>query len=112
MIDKEKLAVGLDAGSFRTRCVILLKEDARLRYLGHGEVPSMGWNKSRLADQAALTGCVQAAVPQAEEEARVQVDAMVVGIGCRTLDGDNTRGRGAFGRTHVVRLGDLADAIE
>src|SRR5260370_8949937 len=98
MIDKEKLAVGLDAGSFRTRCVILLKDDARLRFLGHGEVPSMGWNKSRLADQAALTGCVQAAVREAEEEARVQVDAMAVGIGGCTLHGRTGLGRNEFGR--------------
>jgi cell division protein FtsA len=112
MIDKEKLAVGLDAGSFGTRCVILLKDDSRLRYLGHGEVPSMGWNKSRLADQAALTCCVQAAVREAEQEARVEVDAMVVGIGGGTIDGHNSRGRYEFGRPHVVTLEDMAYAVE
>ncbi len=81
MTDKPQLAVGLDAGSAFTRCVILAMEDGRLRYLGHGEVPSMGWQKSRLTDQPALTHSVKEAVHQAEVEAGVVVEAMVVGIG-------------------------------
>ena len=57
MPEKPQLAVGLDAGSAFTRCVILAMEEGRLRYLGHGEVPSSGWHKSRLTDQQALTRC-------------------------------------------------------
>jgi len=112
MIDKEQLAVGLDTGSCSTRCIILAKEDGRLRYLGHGEVPSTGWSKSKVADQNALAGCVQAAVRQAEDEAQVQVDALVVGIGGSTVDGHNSRGRYEFGRPHVVTLEDMAYAVE
>ena len=41
MIDKEKLAVGLDAGSFRTRCVICSLETpvVGLSDMGSIEVP-------------------------------------------------------------------------
>ena len=69
MQEKPQLAVGLDAGSACTRCVILAMEEGRLRYLGHGEVPSSGWHKSRLTDQQALTRSVQDAIHQAEAEA-------------------------------------------
>ena len=81
MADKPPIAVGLDLGSAYTRCIILSMDGARLRYLGHGEVASTGWSKSRPADQQAITACVQAAVRRAEYEARVAVDALVVGIG-------------------------------
>jgi len=89
MPDKTEIAVGLDAGSAQTRCLILAMEDGRLAYLGHGEVESTGWSKSRVVDQKALTACVQSAVRRAEMEARVPVDALVVGTGWpefRTLD--------------------------
>ena len=91
MHDKTTIAVGIDAGSAQTRCLILAMEDGRLAYLGHGEVESTGWSKSRLVDQKALTACVQSAVRRAEMEARVPVDAMVVGIGGSSIDGHNSR---------------------
>jgi cell division protein FtsA len=112
MPEKPQLAVGLDAGSAFTRCVILAMEEGRLRYLGHGEVPSAGWHKSRLTDQQALTRSVQDAVRQAEAEARVVVDAMVVGIGGVTIDGHNSRGIYEFGRPRPISLEDMAYAVE
>ena len=112
MPDKPQLAVGLDAGSAFTRCVILAMEEGRLRFLGHGEVPSAGWHKSRLTDQQALTRSVQDAVRQAEAEARVVVDAMVVGIGGVTIDGHNSRGIYEFGRPRPISLEDMAYAVE
>jgi cell division protein FtsA len=112
MLDKPPIAVGLDAGSAFTRCIILGMEEGRLRYLGHGEVPSSGWQKSRLADQQALTRSVQEAVHQAEAEARVIVDAMVVGIGGSSIDGHNSRGIYEFGRPRPISLEDMAYAVE
>ena len=112
MPDNSRIAVGLDAGSAQTRCLILALEDGRLSYLGHGEVESTGWHKSRLGDQKALTACVQSAVRRAEVEARVPVDAMVVGIGGRTIDGHNSRGLYEFGRPRPVTLDDMAYAVE
>ena len=112
MADKPQLAVGLDAGSAFTRCVILAMEEGQLRYLGHGEVPGSGWQKSRLADQQALTRTVREAVHQAEAEARVVVDAMVVGIGGVSVEGHNSRGVYEFGRPRTVALEDMAYAVE
>jgi cell division protein FtsA len=48
-------AVGLDVGSSRTRCLVCLLDDSRLRYLGHADVPSAGWSKGRISDQGAAT---------------------------------------------------------
>ena len=112
MPDKPEIAVGLDAGSAQTRCLILAMEDGRLGYLGHGEVESTGWSKSRLVDQKALTACVQSAVRRAEMEAHVPVDAMVVGIGGSGIDGHNSRGLYEFGRPRAVTLDDMAYAVE
>ncbi|HYL37868.1 MAG TPA: cell division protein FtsA [Bryobacteraceae bacterium] len=112
MPDKTPHAVGLDLGSAFTRCVILSAEDGRLRYLGHGEVASTGWSKSRVADQQAVTACVQAAVRRAEYEAKAVVDAMVVGVGGGTIDGHNIRGLYEFGRPRPVTLEDMAYAVE
>ena len=59
---KPQLAVGVDAGSLFTRCVIVQIEDGLLSYLGHGEVLSAGWTKGRLADHLAVEGCIRAAI--------------------------------------------------
>jgi cell division protein FtsA len=112
MPEQPQIAVGLDAGSAFTRCVILGMEEGRLRFLGHGEVPSTGWHKSRLTDQQALTRSVQEAVRQAEAEAHVVVDAMVVGIGGVTIDGHNSRGIYEFGRPRPISIEDMAYAVE
>jgi len=112
MADKPQLAVGLDAGSAFTRCVILAMEEGQLRYLGHGQVPSSGWQKSRLADQQALTRAVREVVHQAEAEAGVVVDAMVVGIGGISVEGHNSRGVYEFGRPRTIALEDMAYAVE
>ena len=112
MSDKPQIAVGLDAGSAFTRCVIVAMEEGRLRFLGHGEVPASGWHKSKLADPLALTRTVREAVHQAEDEARVVVDAMVVGMGGLSIDGHNSRGIYEFGRPRSVSIEDMAYAVE
>jgi len=106
------LAVGLDLGSASTRCVILSMEDGRLRYLGHGEVASTGWHKSRVADQQALAASARAAVRRAEFEAKVPVDAMVVGVGGSSIDGHDVRGLYEFGRPRPVTLEDMTYAVQ
>ncbi len=113
MSDKRPpIAVGLDLGSASTRCVILSLEGGRLRYLGHGEVASTGWHRGRVADQPALTASVQAAVQRAEFEAKVAVDAIVVGVGGSSIDGHNVRGLYEFGRPRAVTLEDMAYAVQ
>jgi cell division protein FtsA len=92
--------------------MILSIEGGRLRYLGHGEVASTGWHKSRVADQQALTASVQAAVRRAEFEAQVAVDGIVVGVGGTSVDGHNVRGLYEFGRPRAVTLEDMTYAVE
>jgi cell division protein FtsA len=109
---KTQIAVGLDAGSSRTRCVIGAVEGLSLRYLGHADVPGAGWAKGRLADAAALAGSIQAAVQEAEKRAGVQVEALVIGVGGSSVNGANSRGVYEFGRPHEVEEDDLAYAVE
>lgn len=109
---KQQLAVGLDLGSASTRCLILILDGRRLRYASHSEVPSEGWHKGRLADQKAVTACVHAAVHEAESQAQVSVDTLVVGIGGSSVDGCNSRGIYEFGRPRPVTLDDMSYAVE
>ena len=96
MPDKPIYAVGLDAGSTKTRMVVCALED-RLRLLGCAVVESQGWSKGSIADQRAVTESVLAALEEAERSAGVSVESAVVGMGGSSL-------RGAAGRG-VVELG-------
>ncbi len=111
MRSKHEYAVGLDLGSASTRCLILLLESGRLRYAGHSEVPSDGWNKGRLADQQAVTAGVRAAVRNAEAESRISVDALVVGVGGSSIESCNSRGIYEFGRPRPITLDDMEYAV-
>ncbi len=109
--DSNRLAVGLDAGSAWTRCVILAIEDNHIRFLGYGQAPSKGWVKGRIADAQAIGECVQYAVREAERMARVPVESVVAGIGGNTLQGFTSRGVYEFGRPRPIEEGDLSYAV-
>lgn len=110
--NKTRLAVGMDAGSEYTRCVIVSLEEGRLRYLGHGEAPSAGWAKGRLADQHALSASMRHAVQEAESRARQLIDGCVVGIGGATVQGGYSRGVYEFGRPREIMQDDLEYAVD
>jgi cell division protein FtsA len=112
MPDNPQIAVGLDLGSGSTRCLILSIAGGKLRHLGHSEVASSGWHKGRLADQQAVTACIQAAVRAAESHAGVSVDSLVVGVGGGSVEGCHSRGIYEFGRPRAVTLDDMAYAVE
>jgi cell division protein FtsA len=105
-------AVGLDLGSSRTRCVVCFAEDGRLRFLGHGECPSRGWVKSRIADQNAVTECVLEVLRQVESKARISIDAATVGIGGATVRGANSRSRIELGRPREIEQRDVNRALD
>ena len=111
MSTKPIYAAGLDAGSSRTRCVIATLENERLRFLGYGDISSQGWSKGRIADAQAVTTCVRAAVREAEKQARVSVDALVVGLGGSSIDGCNSRGIYEFGRPRPITIDDMEYAV-
>ncbi len=110
--NKTQFAVGLDAGSSHTRCVICVVEESKLRFLGSGEIESIGWSKSRIADQEAVSTCIRSAVAQAEAQAQISVESLVVGIGGASVRGANNRGVYEFGRPRQISPDDLAYAAD
>jgi cell division protein FtsA len=104
-------AVGLDAGSVWTRCVICRLEDNRLRLLGCGSAPSQGWVKGLIADQTAVSQSMLAALRQAEKNAQVSVEGAVVGVGA-SVRGAHCRGLYDLGRVRTVEQRDVNRAVE
>jgi cell division protein FtsA len=111
-VNKPRLAVGIDAGSSKTRCVVCLLENSRLQFLGYGEAPARGWAKSRITDQNGVAESIRNAVAEAERLAQVSVESAVVGIGGAAIEGANGRGVYEFGRPREVEAGDLGYAVE
>ena len=104
-------AVGLDAGSAWTRCVIFRLEDERLRFLGHGSSPSQGWAKGRITDQSAASEAMLAALREAEKNAQLSVEGAVVGVGAN-VRGANCRGLLDLGRLRTVEQRDVNRAVD
>ena len=109
---KPKLAVGVDSGSARTRCVICAVEDGRLRFLGAGSAASQGWQKGRLVDPKAVSAGISAAVKEAESRAKVLVESVILGVGGVAVQASQGRGVYEFGRPREVTPNDLAYAVE
>lgn len=112
MADKPVVAVGLDAGSLCTRCVVCLLEGERLRLAGYGQVLSRGWSRSRLADHNAIADSMRGAIREAERMGGVPVGSVLLGIGGATVSGHNSRGVYEFGYQREITAADLRRAIE
>lgn len=104
-------AVGLDAGSTWTRCVICQLEGDRLRFLGHGSAASRGWSKGRITDQNAASESMLAAIREAEKNAQVSVERAAVGVGAN-VRGANCRGFLDLGRLRSVEQRDVNRAMD
>ena len=111
MNSKLQLAVGVDAGSARTRCIIGIVENEGVRYLAHGLAQSAGWSKGRIVDQVALAESIRAAVTDAEHGAEVAVESITLGVGGTEVHGAQSRGLYEFGRPHEIRSEDLEYAV-
>ncbi len=109
---KAKYAVGLDAGSQSTRCLVGALENSHVRLLGAGQAPAAGWWKGRVADPQALTGSISAAVREAETSAGVKIGAAVTGMGGSTIEGLNHRGLREMGRPREITEDDMRYAVE
>jgi cell division protein FtsA len=105
-------AVGLDAGSHWTRCLVGVLENSHLRLVGAGEAPSAGWRKSRIADQQALADSLAAAARAAEQSAGVPIGSAVAGMGGLTIEGLNNRGLYYMGREREIEAEDMRFAVE
>ena len=87
MAVKPVYAVGLDAGSRKTRMVICVLEDRRIRFLGCSSVDSQGWIKGRIADQGAVADSILTALRDVEAMVGISVGSATVGMGGSTLRG-------------------------
>ena len=112
MAVKPIYAVGLDAGSRRTRLAICLLEEGSLRFLGCGSVESQGWIKGRIADQGAVAASILAALREAEANAQVSVESVVVGMGGPTVRGANGRGVIELGHVREIEQRDVNRVVD
>ncbi|HWR50402.1 MAG TPA: cell division protein FtsA [Bryobacteraceae bacterium] len=111
MADKSVYAVGIDAGSARTRCLITLLEDERMRVLGWGEAPSDGWSRGRISDQDAVSDAILKAVREAEARAETPVDSAVLGVGGRSICGATSRGGCEMNFPRQIEQNDVDRAV-
>ena len=112
MAEKPIYAVGLDAGSRKTRLVVCVLEKGRLRLLGCAAVPSEGWLKGRIADQKAVADTIRKALRVAEASAGVSVDSVVVGMGGPTVRGASGRGLVELGHLREIDQRDVNRVVD
>lgn len=112
MAVKPIYAVGLDAGSRKTRMVVCTLERERVRFLGYAEVESEGWLKGRIAQPQGVSDSILAALREAEASAGVQVDAAVVGMGGPTLRGAAGRGVVEMGFSREITQQDVNRVVD
>ena len=112
MDGKPVYAVGLDAGSLRTRFAIGVLEPAGLRLIGFGETESQGWVKGRIADQRAASDSILRAVREAEAMAQTTVESAVAGMGGPTVRGANSRAAIEVGRKREIEHRDVTRVID
>jgi len=112
MAAKPIYAVGLDAGSRRTRMVICVLEHGRLRLLGCASVDSQGWSKGTIAGQRELSESIVTALRAAEAGAGVSVESAVVGVGGPTVRGANSRGALELGPVREIDQRDVNRVVD
>ncbi len=112
MAVKPIYAVGLDAGSRRTRMVICVLEGGRMRFLGASAVESQGWHRGRIADQKAVSASILAALREAEIRAGASVGSAVVGMGGTTVRGANGRGVVEWGHVREIEQRDVNRVVD
>ena len=69
---------GLDLGSSRTRCVVGVEENGRLRCVTYGAARSGGWRKGVIVDQDPVVQSIEQAVAEAEANGELSIESVVV----------------------------------
>jgi cell division protein FtsA len=82
-------------------------DGSRVHFLGAGSTESVGWEKSRIIDQQAVSRCILKAVQQAEAMAGHQIETITAGFGGLTVRGANTRSKSDFGRPREIEQADV-----
>jgi len=116
------IAVGVDAGSVHTRCVLAEVRRSGLVYLGRAVVPSRGWLRGEVVDPVAASESVREAIDEAR--GLIPVEKVTFGIGgggvttlcensilwmCRNAEGKYLRVIENLGR---LRVGDELVVLE
>jgi cell division protein FtsA len=104
--------VGLDAGSRKTRLVISVLEKGRVRFLGSAAIGSEGWVKGKIVDQRAVADSILAALREAEANAGVSVESVVVGTGGPTVRGASGRGLVELGHVREIEQRDVNRVVD
>jgi cell division protein FtsA len=112
MAEKPIYAAGLDAGSRTTRLVVCALEKGRVRLLGCAAVASEGWLKGRIADQRALADTIRRALHEAEANAGVSVESVVVGMGGPAVRGASGRGLVEMGHLREIEQRDVNRVVD
>jgi cell division protein FtsA len=112
MAAKPIYAAGLDAGSRKTRLAICVLEKGRMRFLGCATLEPQGWLKGRIADQKAVADSIRAVLREAEANAGVSVDSVVVGIGGQAVRGANGRGLVELGHLREIEQRDVNRVVD
>jgi cell division protein FtsA len=112
MARKPIYATGLDVGSTKTRLMVCVLEEGRLRLVGCGSVASQGWLKGRIFDQRAVTGSILAALSEAEAAAGTSIGSTVVGMGGSTVRGANSRGVLEMGYLREIDQRDINRVVD
>ncbi len=90
---------------------VLVVDRGRVRLVGAGEAESAGWAKGRIADHAAVTGSMLAALREAEATSGLSVENAVVGLGGPTVRGANVHGVHNWGYVREVEAEDIDRAV-
>ncbi len=93
MINQSILAVGLDIGTSRVRCIIGEPEDdGKMNIVGIGQAESKGLRRGIVTTANAVTTAVEKAVDEAERVSGLEIQMATVNLSGEHLQGENKSG--------------------
>jgi len=113
-MNREILAVGLDIGTSKVRCVVgEPAEKGRMDIIGIGETESRGMRRGIVTGAEAVADSVKRAIHEAERIAGVEIGSAVINLTSEHFRGENKAGVVAVaGAGREITEEDVARAIE
>ena len=102
---------GLDLGSSRTRCVVGMEENGRLRCVSYGAARSGGWRKGVIVDQDPVVQSIEQAVAEAEANGELSIESVVVGVGA-TVSSAVSTGPVSLSASQPIERTHLNEAVK
>lgn len=112
------LAVGLDIGTSRVRCVIgEPAEGGEMNVVGIGEADARGLRRGVVTTSESVLEAIEKAIGEAERQSGLQVDSLTVNLSGEHLHGENKSGvvavaGGGAGMNREITDEDVERAIE